>query len=184
MVIPGVQGFFNIHKSINVIHHINKLKDKNHTVISSVQSLSHVQLFATSWIAAHQSSLSITNSWGLLKLSVHRVGDAIQPSHPLLSPSPPAFNLSQHQGVFQRVGSSRQVAKSFSFSISLSNEYSGLISFRIDCFDLLAVQGTLKSLLQHHTLKTSIFRCSTFFMVQPSHPYRVGKSWRMLHVHD
>ena len=81
---------------------------------------------------------------------VHWVGDAIQPSHPLSSPSPPAFNLSQHQGLFQWVSSSHQVAKywSFSFSISPSNEYSGLISFRIHWLDLLAVQGTLKILLQ------------------------------------
>ena len=80
---------------------------------------------------------------------IHLVGDAIQPSHPLLSPSPPAPNPSQHQGLFQWVSSSHQVAKywSFSFSINPSNEYSGLISFRMDWFDLLAVQGTLKSLL-------------------------------------
>ena len=82
---------------------------------------------------------------------VHCVGDAVQPSHPLLSPSPPAFNLSQHQGLFQWVSSSHWVAKywSFSFSTSSSNEYPGLISFRVDWFDLLAVQGVLKSLLQH-----------------------------------
>ena len=86
----------------------------------------------------------------LAQTHVHQISDVIQPSHPMSFPSPPAFNLSQHQGVFQRVGSSRQVAKSFSFSISLSNEYSGLISFRIDCFDPPAVQGTLNSLLQHH----------------------------------
>ena len=81
----------------------------------------------------------------------HWVDDAIQPSHPL-SPASPALNLAQHQGLFQWVSSSHQVAKcwSFSFSISPSNEYSGLISFRIDWFDLLAVQGTLKNLLQHH----------------------------------
>ena len=81
----------------------------------------------------------------------HWVDDAIQPSHPLSPPSP-ALNLSKHQGLFQWVSSSHQVAKywSFSFSISPSNKYSGLISFRIDWFDLLAVQGTLKNLLQHH----------------------------------
>ena len=84
---------------------------------------------------------------------VHWVSDAIQPSHPLSSPSPPALNLSQLQGLFKWVSSSHQVAKywSFGFSISPSNEYSGLISFRIDWFDLLAVQGTLKSLLQDHS---------------------------------
>ena len=102
---------------------------------------------------------------------VHRVGDAIQPSHPLSSPSPPAPNLSQHQGLFQWVNSSHEVAKywSFSFSISPSNEYSGLISFRIEWFDLLEVQGTLKSLLQHHDSKASILQHSAFFMVQLSH---------------
>ena len=86
---------------------------------------------------------------------VHRVGDAIQPSHALLSPSPPAFNLSQHQGLFNELVLCIRWPKywSFSFSISLSNEYSGLISFRIDWLDLLAVQGTLKSLLQHHSSK-------------------------------
>ena len=104
---------------------------------------------------------------------VHWIGDAIQPSHPLLTPSPLTFSLSQHQGLFQWVGSSHQVAKywSFSFSISPPNEYSGLISFRMDWFDLLGVQGTLKSLLQHHNLKASIIWCSSFFMVQLSHPY-------------
>ena len=103
---------------------------------------------------------------------VHWVGDAIQPSHPLSSPFP-AFYLSQHQGLFQWIDSSHQVAKvlEFSFSISPSNEYSGLIFFRIDWFDLLAVHGTLKSLLQHHSLKASVPWCSAFFMIQLSHPY-------------
>ena len=105
---------------------------------------------------------------------VHQVGDdAIQPSHPLPSPSSPAFNLSQHQGLCQWVNSLHQLAKvlELSFSISPSNEYLGLISFRIDWFDLLAVQGALKSLLQHHILKASIFWCSAFFIVQLSHLY-------------
>ena len=104
---------------------------------------------------------------------VHRVGDAIQPSHPLSFPSPPAPNPSQHQGLFQSVNSSHEVAKywSFSFSISPSNECPGLISFRMDWLDLLAVQGTLKSLLQHHSSKPSILRCSAFFIVQISYPY-------------
>ena len=104
---------------------------------------------------------------------VHRVGDAMQPSHPLSSPSPPALNLSQHQGLFQRVNSSHKMAKywSFSFSISPSNKYSGLIFFKLDCLDLLAVQGTLKSLLQHHSSKASVLRHSAFFIVQLSHPY-------------
>ena len=90
------------------------------------------------------------------------VGDAIQPSHLLSSRSPPAFNLSQHQGLFQWVRWPKYW--SFSFSISPFNKYSGLISFRMDWLDLLAVQGTLKSLLQHHSSKTSILQCSAFFI--------------------
>ena len=114
----------------------------------------------------------------LTQTHVHWVGDAIQPSHPLSSPSPPAFNLSQHQGIFQWVSSSHKVAKwSFSFSISPSKDYSGLISFRIDWLDVFAVQGTLKSLLQHYNSKASILWCSAFFIVQCSHPYMTtGKS--------
>ena len=103
---------------------------------------------------------------------VHQVGDAIQPSHPLSSPSPPT-------SIFPsiRVFSNESVLHirwpkywSFSFNISPSDEYSGLISFRIDWLDLLAVQGTLKSLLQHHTSKASILQCSAFLIVQLSHP--------------
>ena len=100
----------------------------------------------------------------------HWVGDAIQPSHPLSPPSPPAFNLSQHQGLFKWVSSLHQVAKVLEFQYS-SNEYSALISFRMDSLDLLAVQGTLKSLLQHHSSKASILWRSAFFLVQLSHPY-------------
>ena len=110
---------------------------------------------------------------------VHWVCDAIQPSHPLSSPSPPALNLSQHQGLFKWLSSLHQVAKvwSFSFNISPFNEYSGLISFRMDWLDLLAVQGTLKSLLQHHSSKASIRWHSAFFIVQLSHPYMItGKT--------
>ena len=103
---------------------------------------------------------------------VHWVGDAIQPSHPLSSSSPPALNLSRNQGLFEWVSSSHQLAKywSFSFNISPSNEYPGLI-FRMDWLDLLAVQGTLRSLLQHCSSKASILRHSAFFIVQLSHPY-------------
>ena len=99
---------------------------------------------------------------------VHWVGDAIQPSH-----SPSAFNLSQYQGLSNESVLRIRWPKywSFSFSISPSKEYSGLISFRMDWFDLLAVQGTLKSLLQHHSSKASILRLSPFFTVQLSHPY-------------
>ena len=104
---------------------------------------------------------------------VHWVGDAIQPSHLLSSPSPPSFNLSQNRGVFQWVPYSHQVANywSFSFSISPSNEYSGQISFRMDWLDLFAVQETLKSLLQHDSSKAQILLHSAFFIVQLSHPY-------------
>ena len=105
---------------------------------------------------------------------VYWVGHTIQPSHPLLSPYPPAFNLSQHQGLLQWVSSLHQVGNfcHFSFSISPSNDYSGLISFRMDWLHLI-VQGTLKSLLQHHSSKASILQCSAFFIVQLSHPYTI-----------
>ena len=116
------------------------------------------------------------------QVHIHWIGDTIQPSHPLLPSSPSAFNLSQHQGLFQWAGSSHQVAKYWSFSISSSSEYSGLISFRIDGFDLLAVQGTLQSLLQHHNSKASI-RCSAFFMVQPSHLYMTTGRTIALSIH-
>ena len=100
----------------------------------------------------------------LAQIHDHWVSDAIQLSHPLSSPSP-AFNLSQHQGLFQWVLCIRQPKYwTFSFSISPSNEYSGLISFRIDWFDLLAVQGTLESFLQHHSSKASVLQGSAFFM--------------------
>ena len=133
---------------------------------SSVQSLSHVRLFATPWTAARQASLSITNAQSSRK-HVHQVVDTIQLSHPLSSPSPPAPNLSQHQSLFRWVNSSYEVAKywSFSFSISHSKEHPRLISFRMDWLDLLAVQGTLKSLLQQHSSKASILHCSAFFTV-------------------
>ena len=107
------------------------------------------------------------------KTHVHWVGDAIQPSHPLSSPSPPALNLSQDK--FFSNESTLHIGWpkywSFSFSISLSNEHPGLISFRMDWLDLLAVQGTLKSLLQHHSSKASILWRSAFYIVQLSHPY-------------
>ena len=109
----------------------------------------------------------------LAQTHLHQVSEAIQLDYPLSSPFPPAFNLFEHQGLFKWISSSHQVAKdwSFSFSISPSNEYSGLISFRMDWFELLAVQGTLKSLLQHHSSKASVLGHSAFFIVQLSHPY-------------
>ena len=104
---------------------------------------------------------------------VHWFSDAIQPSHPLSSPSSPAFSLSQHHSLFQWSVLHIKWPKywSFSFSISPSNVYSGLITFRIDWFDLFAVQETLKSLFQHHSSKVSILQCSAVFMAQLSHPY-------------
>ena len=109
----------------------------------------------------------------LAQTHVRWVSDAIQSSHPLSSPSPPTFNLSQHQGLFKWVSSSSRWPKywTFSFNNRPSNEHSGLISFRMDWLDLLSVQGTLKSLLQCHSSKASILWCSAFFIVQLSHPY-------------
>ena len=141
--------------------------------ISSVQSLSYVQLFATPWTTAHQASLSITNSKSLLKLMANKsvmTSNHLILCHPLLLL--PSIFLSI------RVFSNESVLRirwpeywSFSFSISPSNEYSELISFRIDWLDLLAFQGTLKSLLQHHSSKASILGHSAFFTVQLSHLY-------------
>ena len=104
---------------------------------------------------------------------VHQASDFIQANYPLLPPSSPAFNLSQHQGSYNESVLCIRLPKywSFSFSIISSKEYSGLISFTIDWFDLLAVQGTLKSLLQHHSSEGSILQCLAFIMVQLSHPY-------------
>ena len=136
--------------------------------IGSIQLLSHDQLFATPWTAARQASLSITNSQSLLKL---RSIESVVPSnhlilcHPLLLLPPISPSI--------RIFSSESVLRirwpkywNFSFSISPSDEHSGLISFRMDWLDLVAVQGTLKSLLQHHSSKASTLRCSAFFIVQ------------------
>ena len=135
--------------------------------------LSCVQLFVTPRITA-QPGLPVHHQHPeFTQTHVHRVSDAIQPSHPLLSPSPPAPNPSQHQRLFNESTLRMRWAKywSFSFSFSPSNEHPGLISFRMACLDLLVVQGTLKSLLQHHSSKASILRCSAFFIVQLFHPY-------------
>ena len=136
-------------------------------------SCSVVSDSVTPWTAACQASLSFTNSWSLLKLMSI---ESVMPSSHLILYHPLLFLPSIFLSI--RVFSNESVLCirwpkywSFSFSISPSNEYSGLISFRIDWFDLLAIQGTLKSLLQHHNLKASILRCSVFFMVQLSHPY-------------
>ena len=136
--------------------------------VSSVQSLSHVQLFATPWTAACQASLSINNSWSLSKLiSI----ESMMPSNHLilyrplllLLPIPPSISVFLNESTL-RIRWPKYW--SFSFSISPSNEHPGLIFFRMDWLDLLAVQGTLKSLLQHHSSKASIFQCSAFFVLQ------------------
>ena len=141
--------------------------------ISLVQWLSGVQLFATPWTAASQASLSITNPQSLLKLMSIEL---VMPSNHLILCHPLLLSPSIFPSI--RVFSKESVLHirwpkywNFSFSISPSNEYSGLIPFRIDWLDLLAVQETLKSLLQHHNLKASVLQCSAFFLVQLSHPY-------------
>ena len=106
----------------------------------------------------------------LAQTHIHWVGDTIQPSHPLSSPFPPAFNLSQHQGLFQWVSSSHQVVKVLEFQHQ-SFQWIFRTDFLYDWLDLLAVQGTLKSLLQYHSSKASILRCSALFIVHISHPY-------------
>ena len=138
-----------------------------------VRSLSRVQLFATPWIAAHQASLSIINSQGLPKLMFI---ESVLPSnhlilcHPLflLPPIPPSIRVFSYESTLRMRWPKYW---SFSFSIIPSKEIPGLISFRMDCLDLLEVQGTLKSFLQHHSSKSSILQRSAFFTVQLSHPY-------------
>ena len=141
--------------------------------LSSVQSLSRVLLFATPWTTARQASLSITNSWSLPKLMSI---ESVMPSkhlifcHPLLL----LTSIFPRMRVFSNESALRirwPKYWSFSFNISPSNEHPGLISVRMDWLDLLAVQGTLKSLLQHHSSKASVLRHSAFFIVQLSHPY-------------
>ena len=136
------------------------------SVIQSCPTLCDPMDCSTSGLPVHHQLPEFTQT------HVHCVSDAIQPSHPLLSPSPPAFNLSQ------QIFSNESLLRirwpkywSFSFSISPSNEYSGPVSFRMDWLDLLPVQGTLKSLFQHHSSKPSILRHSAFIIVQLSHPY-------------
>ena len=138
----------------------------------------HIQFLETPWTVARQASLFFTISWSLLKLMST---ESIMPSNHLILCHPLLLLPSIFPSI--RVFSSESALLitwpkywSFSFSISLSNEYSGLISSRIDWFDLLAVQGTLKSLLQHHSSKVSVLQCSAFFMVQLSHPYLTGKT--------
>ena len=147
--------------------------DGSHCIPISVQLLSRVQLFTTPWTTAHQASLSITNSWSLLKFMSIK---SVMPYNHLILCRPLLLLPSIFLSI--RVFSNESVLHirwpkywSFNFSISPSNENSGLISFRMDWLDLLAVQGTLKSLLQHYSSKASILRRSAFFTVQLSHPY-------------
>ena len=160
MVIPQPVSFLG--RSFKTQHHCPFLV----LCFSSVQLLSCVRVFATPWTAAHQAPLSITNSQSLLKLmsiqSVMSYNHLIL-CHPLL-PLPsifPTIRVFSNESVLHIRGPKYW---SFSFNICPSNEYSGLISFRMDWLDLLAVQRTLKSLLQHHSSKASILRCSAFFI--------------------
>ena len=146
---------------------------------SSVQSLSPVRLFVTPWIAARQASLSITNSWTSLRLM--SIESVMPSSHLilcrpllLLPPIPPSSRVFSNESTLRMRWPKYW---SFSFSIIPSKEIPGLISFRMDWLDLLVVQGALKGLLQHHSSKASILRCSAFFTVQLSHPYMtIGKT--------
>ena len=138
-------------------------------IFSSVQSLSYVQLFANPWTVARQASLSITNSRSSHKLMSIK---SVMPSNHLILCHPllllPSIRIFSSDSVLHIRWSK---GWSFSFSINPSSEYSGLISFRMDLLDLLAVQGTLKSLFQHHSSKASVLQCSAFFILQLSHPY-------------
>ena len=154
--------------------------DSIHTPFSSIQSLSRVWLSVTPWIAARQASLSITSSQSLLRLM--SIKSVMPSSHLilcrpllLLPPIPPSIRVFSNESTLRMRWPKYW---SFNFSISPSNEYPGLISFRMDWWDLLAVQGTLNSLLQHHSSKASIFWHSTFFTVQLSHDH-----WKN-HRHD
>ena len=149
---------------------------------SSVHLLSHVQLFVTLWTSVLQASLFITNSWNLLKLMS---SESVMPSNLLIHCCSLLFLPSIFPSI--RVFSCESILLirwpeywCFSFSISPSNEHPGLISFRMDWLDLLAVQGTLKSLLQHPNLKASLLQPSAFFMVQLSHPYMTTGKTRAL----
>ena len=154
-------------------HHLPTVQWHRHYYFVVIQSLSHAQLFAIPWTAAPRASLSLTISWSSLKfMSI----EFVMPSNHLIL----CHSLLLLPSIFPsiRIFSSESALCirwprdwTFTFSISPSNEYSGLLSFRIDWFDLLAVQGTLKSFLQHHSLKASFLQCSAFFMVQLSHPY-------------
>ena len=188
-LLENIITYYSEKKSIHYFYKIDMSRDihcivfKEYTMtqtsvqFSSVQSLSHVWLFETPWSAAHQASLSITSSRSLLKLMSI---ESVMPSKYLILCQPLLLSPSIFPSV--RVFSNESVLhigwpKYWSFSISPSNECSGQISFRIDWLDLLAVQGTLKGLLEHHSSKASILWCSAFFMVQLSHPYWKNRSF-------
>ena len=135
-----------------------------------VQLLSHVWFFCNPMDCSMPGFPVLHRLLELAQTHVLWVDDAIQATHPLLPPSP-AFNPSQHQDLFQWVSSLHQLAEVLELQLQSFHEYSGLISFRIDWFDFLAVQRTLKRLLQHHSLKASVLRCLAFFMVKFSHPF-------------
>ena len=156
-------------KIFSLILYDSRVSSSGSVQFSSVQLFSHVWLFVTPWIAF----LSITNSWSLPKLM--SIESMMPSSHlilchplPLLPPIPPSIRVSSNESTLRLRGPKYW---NFSFSISPSNEHPGLISFRMDWLDLLAVQGTLKSLLQHHSSKASTLQRSAFFTVQLSHPY-------------
>ena len=168
---------FNSEKLVYYIHVFNYIYTYTHTRIVVVWSLSHVRLFVTPWTAACQASLSFTISQSLFKLMAI---ESVMPSNHLIlcCPCLPLPSVFPSISVFSNeLALCIRWPKYWSFSISPCNEYSGLIAFRMDLFNLLAVQGTLKSLLQHHSLKASVLPCSTFFMVRLSHPYMtIGKT--------
>ena len=172
---------FGFHGDRTTVRRVGELGGHHGCLVqfSSVQSLSRVRLFATPWTAARQTSLSVTNYRSLLKLM--SIQSMMSTNHlnlcrPLLLPPSifPSIRVFSNESVLHI-----RCPKywSFSFSVSPSNEYSGLISFRMDWLDLLAVQGTLKSLLQHHSSKASILGRSAFFIVQLSHPCTVALGW-------
>jgi len=178
----GKTDWFQIEKGVSQGFILSACLFNAYAEFSSVQSLSRVRLFVTPWTAALQASLS--NSWNLLKLMPI---ESVMPSNHLILCCPLLFLSSTYPSI--RVFSTESALCirwpkywSFSFSISPSSGHSGLIFFRMDWLDLLAVQGTPKSLLQHHSSKTSILQCSVFFTVQLSHPYMTtGKTICRVH---
>ena len=153
-----------------------------------IQLLSSVWLFVTPWTVACQTLLPLHYLPEFSQTHAHWVSDAIHPSYPLLPPFPPVFNLPQDQGFFFFFNESPVPIRwpkfwSLSFSIRASNEYSELISYRVDWYDILAVKGSLKSLLQHHNSKGSTLKHSAFFMLQLSHLYMATRKKTELWLH-